>query len=89
MRKAKEIIPEQQEILLKGLLTQGVICEIFSITITTLKKWRSERGIPYCVIQGDALDTIRFKPRRVAAWARKQNGAAFNDIAAHIIDEFC
>lgn len=37
----------------------------------TIHNWRRERGLPYIEIKGDIRSTIRFVPREVKAWARK------------------
>lgn len=57
---------------IKGLLTTEQVAKVFGKTVLTVLTWRKEEGLPYVVIPGEDRHTIRFRVKRVRAWADKQ-----------------
>lgn len=59
--------------VLPGLLSCGVVQQLFKRSDQTLALWRKNHLMPYVLIESDERPTVRYRLPKLVAWAQETN----------------
>jgi hypothetical protein len=71
-------VAEQVETL-TDLMTEQQVARMFNRSPLTVRVWRKQNGMPYVLIPGDVRHGLRFRYKRLMAWAEATGRASLVD----------
>lgn len=79
MARSSNVESRRLQRLLKRCWTIQEVSQLFQVSRMTIHNWRATKGFPDVVITGDARPALRFVPKDVLAWAKKNNVTTHQD----------